>query len=124
MMAWRMFWIGPASKLGEFRVVDDFGALRDRLGIRRARRAISPWSSHQAERATPGSRRKLEAGHARAEAFGFALAGVEREPDGDGLVARLRVQELADRGGRIERGIVGGDGRRSWWRRADRAGAR
>ena len=85
---------GPAQKLDELGIVDDFGALRDRREIRARAASISPWASHQAERATPGAGRKLETGDAGAEAFGLALAGIEREPDGDGAIGRLRGREI------------------------------
>ena len=83
MVAWRMSCDGPGEQLDEFRVVHDFGPLRDRREIRAARRAFRPWRRSHAVRETPGSGEISKRGDARAEAFGFALAGVEREPDGD-----------------------------------------
>ena len=98
------------EKLGEFRVMDDFGALGvgQKFGERGGDFAfvVAPGGARDA-----GLRRKLKGGHARAETFGFALAGVEREPDGDGLARRRGIQESADGGGRIERGVVGNDRR-------------
>ena len=75
---------GPASKLDELGIVDDFGALRVGEKLAQGRRSFRPSGSHQAERATPGPGESSNAGDARAEAFDLALAGIEREPDGDG----------------------------------------
>ena len=99
------------EQLGEFRVVDDFGALRGRRGIRASAASISPWSSRQAERATPGC------GESSKAATRAPKPSVSRSPASSvsqtamGWSRGCAFRNARTRGGRIERGIVGGDGR-------------
>ncbi len=73
--------------------------------------AIWPWSSRQAVRATPGCGESSKAATREPKPSVSRSLGFEREPDGDGLVARRGIQERAKRGGGIERGVVGRHGR-------------
>ena len=102
MVAWRMPSTGPVSSSHEFRIVHDLrlGRITEKFGQHGAHFALGV--QRRGSRNT-GFYGNLHGGNLRSEAFFFAFAFRQVQPDGGLRIARNRAEIFFQGCGRIQR---------------------